>query len=144
MQDLEDKLLSGEYGVYSLNEDFYKSLKKDYKRLKNQDVKLLLNSKQETIKSKLGKLKNEISVLEQIKSYCDEIGQQMDLIIITQKQFKSGIYKPAFQELPIRFCRDKNIILPMKDVSSVPFDLKEEVKPFFICIVSNQISNLML
>ena len=41
------------------------------------------------------------------------------------------MYKPGFQELPIRFNRDSNKTSQMKEVSRVPFDLKEDKKTFF-------------
>ena len=53
------------------------------------------------------------------------------MVIVTQEQFKSGLYKPSFQELPIRFNKGPNKIKQMKDVSAVPFDLNEDKKIFF-------------
>ncbi len=127
----ESMLLSGKYGVYSLNDEFYNCLTSDYKRLEEQYNAMSQCSKKSTIKSNLDTLKIELDVLSQIKEYFEKINVPFDLIIVTQEQFKSGLYKPGFQELPIRFNSDLNIISQMKEVSAVPFDLGEVKKPFF-------------
>lgn len=127
----ERMLLSGEYDVYSLNDDFYNHLKCDYDRLVKQYNSLPQGSKKATIKSNLDILEIELDVLRQIKDYLLNVNVPFDLVIVTQEQFKSGLYKPGFQELPIRFNRALNKISQMKDVSAVPFDLREGKKTFF-------------
>ena len=124
-------LLEGKYGVYSLNEDFYNHLKNDYERLQKEYDAFSLGSRKSTIKSNLDMLKNEIDILRQIKDYLDENDVPFDLVIVTQEQFKSGLYKQGFQELPIRFNHDSSRVSQMKKVSAVPFDLKEDKKTFF-------------
>lgn len=127
----ETMLLSGEYGVYSLNDDFYDHLKCDYERLKKQHDSIPSGSKKTTIRINLDTLEIELDILHQIKEYLEKIDVPFDLVIVTQEQFKSGLYKPGFQELPIRFNRDLNKISQMKEVTAVPFDLKAERKTFF-------------
>lgn len=127
----EKSLLEGEYGVYSINSKFYDTLKSDYQKTLERFEKCTVGSNKSTIESKLNKLKTEIDVLGQIKKYLDENGIPFDIVIVTQEQFKSNLYKTRFQELPIRFNHDSNRILPMKEVSSVPFDLNENKKTFF-------------
>lgn len=127
----ETMLLEGKYEVYSLNEVFYDHLKSDYARLESQYDALSASSKKSTIKSNLDKLKIELDILRQIKDYLFENNVPFDLVIVTQEQFKSGLYKQGFQELPIRFNRDSNRVSRMKEVSAVPFDLKEDKKTFF-------------
>lgn len=127
----ETVLLEGKYGVYSLNDTFYNRLNDDYAKLESQYSTTTAESKKATIKSNLDTLKIELDILSQIKSYLKDIGVPFDLVIVTQEQFKSGLYKSGFQTLPIRFNRELNIVSQMKDVSSVPFDLKEDKKTFF-------------
>lgn len=127
----ETMLLEGKYDVYSLNDVFYNHLISDYNRLQIQHDELPPSSKKSTIKSNLDTLKIEINILIQIKDYLDKNDVPFDLVIVTQEQFKSGLYKQGFQELPIRFNRDSNRVSQMKEVSAVPFDLKENKKTFF-------------
>lgn len=127
----ETLLLAGKYDVYSLNDEFYNHLLSDYDRLKNQYDSIPEGSKKATIKSNLDTLDIELDILCQIKEYLKKVDVPFDLVIVTQEQFKSGLYKPGFQELPIRFNRDLNRISQMKEVSAVPFDLKEDKKTFF-------------
>lgn len=127
----ETMLLAGKYNVYSLNDEFYHHLKDDYDRLKCQYDAIPSGSKKITIKSNLDTLKIELDILQQIKEYLEKNDVPFDLVIVTQEQFKSGLYKPGFQELPIRFNRDLNKISQMKEVSAVPFDLGEDKKTFF-------------
>lgn len=127
----ETMLLEGKYDVYSLNDEFFNHLKCDYDRLKNQYDVIPSGSKKITIKTNLDTLKIELDILQQIKEYLEKIGVPFDLVIVTQEQFKSGLYKPGFQELPIRFNRDLNKTSQMKEVSAVPFDLGEDKKTFF-------------
>lgn len=127
----EKMLLEGKYEVYSLNEHFYDCLNTDYEKLKKQHDSLPSGSKKSTIKSNLNMLKIELDIMQQIKGYLSKSGVPFDLVIVTQEQFKSGLYKPGFQELPIRFNRDSNKTSQMKEVSRVPFDLKEDKKTFF-------------
>ena len=128
----ETMLSQGQYGVYSLNNTFYNHLKEDYSRLQKEYDSITSNSKKATIKSNLDTLRIEIQILTQIKDYLDENKILFDLVIVTQEQFKSGLYKPRFQELPIRFDHNPNRISPMKEVSPVPFDLiKDDKKTFF-------------
>ena len=127
----ETMLLEGQYGVYSLNDNFYNHLNNDYTKLESQYSTTSAESKKATIKSNLDTLKIELDILNQIKGYLKDIDVPFDLVIVTQEQFKSGLYKSGFRKLPIRFSRELNIVSQMKDVSSVPFDLKEDKKTFF-------------
>ena len=127
----ETMLLEGKYGVYSLNDNFYNHLNDDYVKLKSQYSTTTAESKKATIKSNLDTLKIELDILNQIKGYLKDIDIPFDLVIVTQEQFKSGLYKPGFRKLPIRFNRELNIVPQMEEVSSIPFDLKEDKKTFF-------------
>ncbi len=127
----EKMLLEGQFGVYSLNDVFYKQLSDKYEELKNQYDAIVSPSKKATIKSNLDTLSNELDILKQIKDYLQKNNVPFDLVIVTQEQFKSGLYKPSFQELPIRFNKDSNKIKQMKDVSAVPFNLNEDKKIYF-------------
>lgn len=127
----ETMLLSGKYDVYSLNDDFYNHLELDFKNLEKKYNSIPSSSKKTTIKSNLDTLKVELDILRQIKDYLERVDVPFDLVIVTQEQFKSGLYKPGFQELPIRFYQNSNKISQMKEVSAVPFDLGEDKKTFF-------------
>lgn len=127
----EQKLLEGTYGVYSINDVFYNAISNEIKEIEKLSQIVTKGSQKSTLSSKLKKLKIELDILKQIKKYFDDEDIPFDLVIVTQQQFKSNIYKSAFKELPIRFDRETNIIKQMKEVSFIPFDTQEGKKSFF-------------
>ena len=64
-----------------------------------------------------------------------------DLVIITQQQFKSNIYKPAFKELPIGFKNVSDGIKQMSDASFLPLDTKEDNIFFYMYYRRNKDNN---
>lgn len=141
IQNWEEKLLEGQYGVYSLNDIFYDSLKKEYERLEEDKNKLSADSQKATMETKMAKLSTEIKVLEEIKKYLEDNKIPFDLVIITKQQFKSNIYKSAFKELPIRFDKATNNIKQMKDASFIPLDYQDEKMYFYMYYRRNDETN---
>lgn len=128
----EKDLLDGTYGVYSINKIFFDKLKDEVKLLTQQKNTLPKGSEKNTLETKILKLNIELNILEQIEKYLTAHSIPFDLVIITQQQFKSNIYKPAFKELPIRFKSISNSIQQMKDASFMPLDTQEDSMFFYL------------
>lgn len=137
----EEKLLAGTYGVYSLNETFYEKLKEETEILISLKNSISNESQKTTLDKKISKLNIEIKLIEDIKNNLQSQNIPFDLIIITQQQFKSNIYKSAFKELPIRFNIISNEIKQMKDASFLPSYTKENDIFFYLYYVRNDEKN---
>lgn len=130
LQGWEALLLSGEYGVYSLNEIFYEKLNDEAKRLERlakESDKL-----DKTIVQKREKIKKELTFLTQIRDYFLKKDMMLDLVIVTQKQFKSNIYKKDFKNLPIDFAYSENSITEMHEVTHIPLDTAQSEDFFYL------------
>ncbi len=125
VMEWEKKLLEGNYGVYSLNETFYNALIQEMELLNSKKDMLSVGSQKTTLETKISKLDTEIKILDDIKQYLEGHDIPFDLVIISQQQFKSNIYKAAFKELPIRFDCISNKIKQMQDASYVPLDTQK-------------------
>lgn len=129
LQHWEDILISGEYGVYSLNDDFLKMLKIKAEEL--ADKKAVLPSPQNaTLLNRINKINDELKLLIEIKDYFDKNDIPFDLVIISLKKFKSNIYKEAFKNLPISFGDYNTEPISMKEVTHISLDTTEN-KDFF-------------
>lgn len=128
----EEKLLDGLYGVYSLNETFYEALQKEAEDLSHRKSTLPDGSQKDTLSKRIEKLNTELSLLKQIWDYLDGKSIPFDIVIVSQKQFKSNIYKAAFKELPIRFDRISNDIKKMEEASFIPWDTQEDQVFFYL------------
>ena len=128
----EKNLLEGTYGVYSINDTFYDRLNDELEKSKQQQSQFSDKSKQETIEKKISKLNVELNILRQIREYLTRQSIPFDLVIITQQQFKSNIYKSAFKELPIRFKNISDGIKQMQDASFLPLDTQENNIFFYL------------
>lgn len=137
----EKNLLEGTYGVYSINDTFYDCLKKELKKLNKQQRSFSDRSKKSTFKKRMTKLKVELEILKDIKNYLTSHSIPFDLVIITQQQFKSNIYKPAFKELPIGFKNVSDGIKQMSDASFLPLDTKEDNIFFYMYYRRNKDNN---
>ena len=132
IQRWEQKLLEGYGGVYSLNETFFGVLKKEAEELENLKNTLSDASQKATVDKKIVKLNTELGILSQIRDYMLCQGFEFDLVIISQQQFKSNIYKSAFKELPIRFNSISNEIKQMHEASFIPLDIQENNRFFYM------------
>ncbi len=128
----EEKLLEGCYGVYSLNDTFYDGLKKEIEVLNSRKDTLQEGSQKTTLETKISKLNTELHILDEIKEYLESHNIPFDLVIISQQQFKSNIYKSSFKELPIRFGHIPDGIKQMQEASFVPLDIQENSMFFYL------------
>lgn len=132
IQGWEQKLLEGYGGVYSLNETFYSELQKEAEKLGELKSELSDVTKIATVNKKISKLNMELTILSEIREYMIQHNLPFDLVIISQQQFKSNIYKSAFKELPIRFNSISNEIKQMYEASFIPLDIQENNKFFYM------------
>lgn len=128
----EDDLLEGRYGVYSLNDTFNDSLHNQLTQSNEAYEKTVDETQKRIYQDKIEKLKIEIDLLEKIKKYLLSKNIPFDLVIISKKQFKSNIYKPAFKDLPIRFNSINSSISKMSEVTFMPLDTQEEKEFFYL------------
>ena len=128
----EQKISEGLYGVYSLNNDFLTAVEKD-KAKTEELIKIEEDpSNLKTLETKRSKLDTELQLLNEIKKYFTNHGIPFDIVIISQKQYRSNIYKSSFKELPIRFDNISNIIKPMEEMSQIPWNMEKEDTFFYM------------
>lgn len=131
LQKWEDITLSGEYGVYSINDEFYKKLKQEAERL--ADIKAESSEKQsQTLLNRIAKINQELILLDEIKKYFDSNDIPFDFVIISLKKFKSNIYKESFKKLPIVFSPLANHSVEMQEVTHLPLDTAENKNFFYL------------
>ena len=94
LQQWEDILSNGEYGVYSLNEEFYGKLKKKAEDLANKKAELS-TSQNATLLNRISKINDELTLLDEIRAYFTSKNLPFDLVIISLKKFKSNIDKKS-------------------------------------------------
>ncbi len=128
----EEALLEGRYGVYSLNTSFKDALDAQLKTTNEAYEESTDETQKKTYKDKRDKLKVEIDLLDKIERYLQSKNIPFDLVIISKKQFKSNIYKPAFKDLPIRFNSINSRISKMSEVTFMPLDTQEEKEFFYL------------
>lgn len=129
LQQWQDILANGEYGVYSLNDEFYEKLKQKAESLAN--IKATLAPPQNvTLLNRIAKINDELILLDEIRNYFVSNGLPFDLVIIFLKKFKSNIYKEAFKKLPIVFNDYDTAPTEMQEVTHIPLDTLEN-KDFF-------------
>lgn len=131
LQQWEDILANGEYGVYSLNDVFYEKLKKKAEAL--ADKKASSPSIQNaTLLNRITKINDELTLLDEIRSYFVSKGLPFDLVVISLKKFKSNIYKEAFKRLPILFNDHNSDPVEMQEVTHIPLDTMENKNFFYL------------
>ena len=131
LQQWEDILSNGEYGVYSLNEEFYGKLKKKAEDLANKKAELS-TSQNATLLNRISKINDELTLLDEIRAYFTSKNLPFDLVIISLKKFKSNIYKEAFKKLPILFNGYDKEPVEMQEVTHIPLDTAENKNFFYL------------
>lgn len=129
LQNWEELLANGQYGVYSLNDTFYEALKKELERVDTLNINKK-ESEGKTLNNKRTKIVKELKLLNEIRTYFVDNNIPFDIVIISLKRFKSNIYKKAFKNLPILFEDESFDPVEMYSVTHIPLDTLEN-KDFF-------------
>ena len=128
LQHWEDILANGEYGVYSLNDQFYEKLQQKAVSLN----KAKATAQNETILNRIAAINDELNLLAELRDYFASKGLPFDLVIIFLKKFKSNIYKKAFKKLPILFNDYDAMPVEMQEVTHIPLDTLENNNFFYM------------
>ena len=137
IENWEKSLRQGEYSTYCLNDVFLEKLQAEKSRL----LEITKAEKTESIKNtylkKIDKLSEEIQVLSDIKNYFDVHNIPFQLVVITNKYFKSNIQKDSFKNLPIRFRSIGGKIDLMKNVTKILLDIENDKNNRFFYLYYN-------
>lgn len=100
---IEKDLLNGEYGHHYINEDLLISYSKELEEVTSAISSTQNISSKKSLNAIKSQLENKTKFLKFLFEYCNEKDAYFDFVVITNKQFLSGLNKKDFQNIEIQF-----------------------------------------